>query len=178
MFGIEDQDPKSSIDSSHYADSSAREKLIEHVFLGELLRTLWLRKIKDVAVLRPEVDSAGYDLVLEYQGLVRHVQLKSSHQNAKRAAITANVRLLDRPAACILWIYFEPNTLLLGPFFWFGSAPGQKIPALGEKVAMHTKHNAQGRRSHRPGHRVIPKANFTKLDSMDEVAQRLFGLNS
>jgi hypothetical protein len=132
--------------------------------------------VADVSVLRPEVDSGGYDLALEYRGIVRHVQLKSSHRHAKRASITANVRLLDRSSACILWIYFDPNTLLLGPFFWFGGAPGEKIPALGEKVATHTKHNAQGVKSARPGHRVIPKSSFTKLDTIDEVVQRLFGV--
>lgn len=177
MAEIEDQGRISRIDALHYADASAREKLVEHVFLGDLLRALWLRKVADISVLRPEVDSAGYDLALEYRGIVRHVQLKSSHRHAKRAAITANIRLLDRPSACILWIYFDPDTLLLGPFFWFGGAPGEKIPALGEKLATHTKHNAQGIKSVRPGHRAIPKSNFTRLDTMGEVVQRLFGLS-
>jgi hypothetical protein len=117
MAQVEEQDRISRIDALHYADASAREKLVEHVFLGDLLRALWLRKIADVSVLRPEVDSGGYDLALEYRGIVRHVQLKSSHRHAKRASITANVRLLDRSSACILWIYFDPDTLLLGPFF-------------------------------------------------------------
>jgi hypothetical protein len=178
MAQIEEQDRISKIDALHYADASAREKLVEHVFLGDLLRALWLRKIADVSVLRPEVDSGGYDLALEYRGIVRHVQLKSSHRHAKRASITANIRLLDRSSACILWIYFDPDTLLLGPFLWFGGDPGEKIPALGEKVATHTKHNAQGVKSVRPGHRVIPKSSFTRLDTIDEVVQRLFGLES
>jgi hypothetical protein len=177
MTEIEDHDRGSTIDSLHYVDASAREKLVEHVFLGDLLRALWLRKIGDVGVLRPEVDSGGYDLALEHGGQIRHVQLKSSHSRAKRAAITANIRLLDRPAACILWIYFDPETLLLGPFLWFGAAPGEKIPSLGEKVATHTKHNAQRERGLRPGHRVIPKSSFKKLDTIDEVVEKLFRLD-
>src|SRR6202140_3834703 len=92
-------------DPAHYAESSARENLVEHVFLGELLRGLWRKNVRDLEILRPEVDSGGYDLALECRGLIRHVQLKSSHQDAKRAAITANVKLVDRPSACILWIY-------------------------------------------------------------------------
>src|SRR5258708_25321257 len=101
-------------EAAHYAESSARENLIEHVFLGELLRGLWRKNVRDLEILRPEVDSGGYDLALECRGIIRHVQLKSSHRDAKRAAITANVKLLDRPSACILWIYFDPDTLLLG----------------------------------------------------------------
>jgi hypothetical protein len=178
MVEVEAPNRIAKIDSLHYADASAREKLVEHVFLGDLLRALWLRKVTDVAVLRPEVDSGGYDLALEHAGQIRHVQLKSSHQHAKRASITANIRLLDRSSACILWIYFDADTLQLGPFLWFGGAPGEKIPALGEKLATHTKHNAQGKRGVRPGHRVIPKSCFTKLDTIDEVVQRLFGLES
>jgi hypothetical protein len=53
-------------DPSHYAESSARENLIEHVFLGELLRGLWRKNVRDLEVLRPEVDSGGYDLALEF----------------------------------------------------------------------------------------------------------------
>ena len=49
MAEFEDQDRISRIDSLHYADASAREKLVEHVFLGDLLRALWLRKVADVS---------------------------------------------------------------------------------------------------------------------------------
>src|ERR1700690_1246615 len=49
-------------DPSHYEESSARENLIEHVFLGELLRGLWRKNVRDLEVLRPEVDSGGSDL--------------------------------------------------------------------------------------------------------------------
>jgi hypothetical protein len=172
---IESQELISEPDTSHYAESSAREKLVEHVFLGELLRGLWRKNVRDLEILRPEVDSGGYDLALECRGIIRHVQLKSSHRDAKRAAITANVKLIDRPSACILWIYFDPATLLLGPFLWFGSAPGDKIPALGEKVATHTKHNAMREKADRPAHRVIPKGRFTRLETIDAVIEKLIG---
>ena len=54
---IKTPDRISEPDASHYVESSAREKLVEHVFLGELLRGLWRRDIRDLEVLRPEVDS-------------------------------------------------------------------------------------------------------------------------
>jgi hypothetical protein len=167
----------SEVGTSHYAESSAREKLVEHVFLGEILRGLWRRNIRDPEVLRPEVDSGGYDLALDRRGLIRHVQLKSSHRGAKRTEITASVKLLDRPSACILWVYFDPDTMLLGPYLWFGGAPNEKIPSFGERVARHTKHNAQREKADRPGHRVISKSRFTRLDTIDEVIQKLIGLD-
>ena len=173
---IDSQERICEPEASHYAESSSREKLVEHVFLGDLLRGLWRRNIRDLEILRPEVDSGGYDLALECRGLVRHVQLKSAHRDAKRAAITANVKLNDRPSACILWIYFDPDTLLLGPFLWFGGSPGEKIPPLGEKIATHTKHNANGERSLRRGHRVVAKSDFARLETIDAVIQKLIGL--
>ena len=47
------------------AHSSAREKVLEHLFVGELLRCLWRRGIRNMEVLRAEVDMGGYDLVVE-----------------------------------------------------------------------------------------------------------------
>jgi hypothetical protein len=105
--------------------------------------------------LRPEVDSGGYDLALEFRGLTRHMQLKSSYRGTQRSEVTAHVKLLDRPSACILWIFFDPDTLLLGPFLWFGGAAGERIPPLGEKIARHTKPNAELKKADRPAHRVI-----------------------
>lgn len=163
-------------DPAHYAESSARENLVEHVFLGELLRGLWRRNIRDLEVLRPEVDSGGYDLALEFRGLTRHVQFKSSFTGARRTDVTASIKLLDRPSACILWIFFDPNTLLLGPFLWFGGAAGEKIPPLGDKIARHTKPNARLEKADRPAHRVIPKSRFAKLKTIDEVVQKLMGV--
>ncbi len=163
-------------DPAHYADSSARENLIEHVFLGELLRGLWRKNVRDLEVLRPEVDSAGYDLALEFRGLTRHMQLKSSFTGARRSEVTASVKLLERPSACILWIFFDPDTLSLGPFLWFGGAAGERIPPLGEKIARHTKPNAMLKKADRPAHRVIPKSRFTTLGTIDDVIEKLIGV--
>jgi hypothetical protein len=163
-------------DPAHYAESSARENLIEHVFLGELLRGLWRKNVRDLEVLRPEVDSGGYDLALEFRGVTRHMQLKSSYRGAQRSEVTAHVKLMDRPSACILWIFFDPDTLSLGPFLWFGGAPGERIPALGEKIARHTKPNAMLEKADRPAHRVIPKSRFAKLETIDAVIEKLIGV--
>src|SRR5712672_4540123 len=81
---IDTQDLISEPEASHYAESSSREKLVEHVFLGELLRGLWRRNIRDLEILQPEVDSGGYDLALEYRGLTRHVQRTHSQRDATR----------------------------------------------------------------------------------------------
>jgi hypothetical protein len=162
-------------DRSHFADSSARENLIEHVFLGELLRALWRKNVRDLEILRPEVDSGGYDLALEFRGVVRHIQLKSSFTGARRAKITASVKLHERPSACILWIFFDRESLSLGPFLWFGAPAGEKIPPLGNRIAKHTKPNRMLEKAEKPAHRIITKNQFTALETMDDVINRLIG---
>ena len=104
------------------------------------------------------------------------MQLKSSFTGGRRSEVTASVQLLDRPSACILWIFFDPDTLLLGPFFWFGGAAGERIPSLGVKIARHTKPNAMLEKADRPAHRVVPKSRFAKLETIDDVIQKLIGV--
>jgi hypothetical protein len=82
----------------------------------------------------------------------------------------------SRPSACIVWIFFDPNTLSLGPFLWFGGAPGERMPALGETVARHTKPNGRLKKADRPAHRVIAKNRFASLDTIDDVIARLIGV--
>ena len=50
--------------------------MLEHVFVSELLQEAWFRYGMTIEVLHSEVDSAGYDIVLEFGGVIRHVQLK------------------------------------------------------------------------------------------------------
>ena len=40
----------------HTFNSSYREILIEHLFVGEIMRRLWLRGITQFEVLKPQVD--------------------------------------------------------------------------------------------------------------------------
>ncbi|WP_292295075.1 hypothetical protein [Marivita sp.] len=45
--------------AAHYTHSTLRERIAEHVFVGEALRTLWRLGIHDVEVLRSEFDAHG-----------------------------------------------------------------------------------------------------------------------
>src|SRR5262245_9456066 len=78
--------------SEHSEQSSTREKLLEHLFVGDLLRALWCKRVTCVEVLRPEVDNGGYDLVISWKSQLRHVQLKSSFREATTQKQNVNVR--------------------------------------------------------------------------------------
>lgn len=160
----------------HWLDSSLREKVLEHLFVGELLKHLWRLRRRDFEVLRPEVDRGGYDLVLGCAGHLRHVQLKASHREARAASVKINVALSAVQSGCVIWLMFDPDTLTLRPFYWFGGAPGERLPNLGDRVARHTKANSAGLKTFRPNLRELTKQRFERLESIEAVAARLFGL--
>ncbi len=72
------------IASEHSLHSSQREALLEHLFAGSVMRCLWLKGIRQLEFLKPQVDNGGYDLVLEANSIVRYVQMKSAFDGAKR----------------------------------------------------------------------------------------------
>lgn len=161
-------------ESDHFRESSLREKIVEHLFVGDLLRCLWRAGERDIEVLRAEVDRAGYDLVMEANGVVRHVQFKTSTRKAKTALAKINTALADKPSGCVVWIRFDPDSMELGPFLWFGGNPGDRLPSLGDRVAKHTKGDSTGKKAERPNIRTVGKGKFSRLSTMDEVAGTLF----
>jgi hypothetical protein len=153
-----------------------REHLLEHLLVGELLKHAWLEHDAELEVARPEVDRGGYDLVLEARQITRHVQLKASRRDASTSVQKVHVELAEKPSGCIVWIHFDPKTLALGPFFWFGGEAGLPLPDIsGFQIAKHTKANAQGVKLERPRIRAIPKGKFRRIDSVEELYYNLFG---
>ena len=162
--------------SADYLLSSYRESLLEHLFIGELLRHLWLNGVHRVEVLHSEVDGAGYDVVVECNSVMRHIQLKATGQGRKRGNVNVTLALIEKRSACVVWLFFDQETLELGPFYIFGGTPGQPMPDISHfRVARHTKGDATGFKAERPNLRLIPKGSFEKLDTMDEVVEWLFG---
>ena len=57
--------------SKHFEHSSFREKLIEHLFIGEMLKLSWLKDDCQFEGMKLEVDNAGCDIVLEENNVFR-----------------------------------------------------------------------------------------------------------
>jgi hypothetical protein len=166
------------LDDSQFLYSSLREKILEHLFIGQLLRCLWQQGRRDIELLRAEVDFRGYDLALECNGCMRHIQLKSSHRGSAARSVNVQIALEDkRKSACVIWIEFDASTMDLGPFLWFGGEPGCPIPSLGAVVARHTRADHTGAKRLRPNVRVIKKSRFRELPTMKQVVHALFGVN-
>jgi hypothetical protein len=162
-------------DASHSIHSTLRERIVEHVFIGDALRRLWQLGVTDVEVLRSEFDAGGYDLVMSYRKVVRHIQFKSVMEGGKAANVKVSLALLEKPSGCVLWIVLSPK-LELKSYRWFGGQPGEPLPDIRDmKVAKHSKGNAEGTKLERPNHRIVPRGRFEQLETLDSVLTRLFG---
>lgn len=151
-----------------------REKVLEHVFLGEVSKRLLKATGQGPEILRAEHDSFGYDTVLEFGGVMRHVQLKIMRKGGKRTHVEIHTALAAKPGGCVVWMQVDEE-YELGPFGWFGGAPGQPLPPLGDRVVRHSKADGSGYKAVRPNLRSAPKSRFVFLKSIDEVVGALFG---
>ena len=152
-----------------------REKLIEHLFIGELLKYSWLQHGATLEISYPSIDRTGHDVVLEANGVTRHIQLKTSSINSTTATQTVHVGLQKKPSGCVIWVRFNPNTLALGPFHFFGGLPGKPMqPIENFAVAKHTKANAVGIKLDRPNLRILQKAKFKTVLTIEALYASLF----
>jgi hypothetical protein len=126
-------------------------------------------------ILKPQVDDSGYDLVFETRSIVRHVQLKSTKWGSSLRDVNVQLQLANKPSGCVVIIEFD-NNLQLGPFYWFGNPPGERLPDISSfPVARHAKANSQGNKSQRPNIKQIPRSSFQKLNTIEDIIEQLFG---
>ena len=165
--------------NKHTQHSTYREKLIEHLFVGELLKLSWIRGDCEIEVAKPEVDNSGYDIIIEDNSVIRHIQLKASYIGGKTSRQKLHIRLSEKPSGCVVWIYFDENTLELGPFLFFGGEPGQSLPSISDaKIARHSKGDSDGNKAERPDIRDVNKGRFTEYESIQDLYIALFGEKS
>ncbi len=135
------------------------EKVMEHVFLGRLLEECWFRRGRVVEVMRAEVDAAGFDLILEVDGVVRHVQLKATKKGGSTKFVDVNRRLAARQGGCIVWMEYEASSHSgLGVVYRWREA--SELPAKEGKSPRHSR---------------LGRSDFTdKSDEMRDLVEWLF----
>jgi hypothetical protein len=162
------------VKAAHFEHSSLRERIVEHIFVGETLKRLWVRGVMDVEVLRSEFDAHGYDLILSRGHLVRHIQFKTGTQN-RPLKVSVSSGLADKPSGCIIWIKVDDD-LEMGPYFWFGSSPGKPLPDVSAyPFPKRPTHNSKGKRPERKNHRLIPGRDFKMIQDLDGLLGALLG---
>lgn len=155
------------------------EQLVEHVFVSEILQEVYYGRGQVVEVLRSEVDSYGYDLILESNGVMRHVQLKTSRPDARASGQKLHMKLGEKPGGCVIWVIRHKcpvSRRMRLRYRFFVGAPGERLPDVsGFKVAKHNKGDATGRKKERPAIRVIAKSRFQLIETTSELVRVLFG---
>jgi hypothetical protein len=168
-----------TVSDDAFLKSSFMERLVEHVFISEVLQEVWYTHHQAIEVMRSEVDSSGYDIVLECNNVLRHIQLKTSKEKAATASQKVQLILGEKPSGCVVWIKrhedLQAKRMRLS-FLFFGGNPRQPLPSIDElKFARHTKRDSRGNRGLRRALRVVPKRMFQKIDKTKELVERLFG---
>lgn len=165
--------------NKHSEHSSYREKLIEHLFIGELLKLSWKNDDCQLEISKPDVDNSGYDVIAEQYGVLRHIQLKASYVGGNTTKQKVHIKLAEKPAGCVIWVYFNEDTLELGPFLFFGGGPNETLPDIrNAKISKHTKGNQDGFKAERPNIRDLNKGQFTRHSTVQEIYAVLFGENT
>lgn len=160
----------------HTTDSSYREKLIEHLFVGDLLKLSWMERDGFLEISKPEVDNSGYDLIIEANGFLRHIQLKSSYKGARASQQKVHISLSEKKSGCVVWVIFDERSLKLNSFLFFGGKPGEKLPEIKDmKIVKHGKGNAEGYKIKRPNLRIVNKGRFDKIGNIENLYDALFG---
>ncbi len=157
-------------------ESSFREQMLQQVFISEVFQEVWLRHRKTIKLHRPEGDSSGYDLVLEHDHIVRHVQLKSSRADSPTVRLTVSAELSEKASGCVVWLVYKvrPEVCRVDlAYRFFGSDPGKPLPSLEKyEVANHFRGKAK---NVRPRLRVVPKADFSPEMDLGQLMVKLFG---
>jgi hypothetical protein len=157
--------------------SSFYEQLIEHLFISEVLQEMRFRFNQWPEVLKSEIDASGYDLVIESNKVIRHIQLKASYIGSKSNSVTLNTSLSEKPCGCAIrieWLFNKQNRIEM-KYYFFGNLPGQPLPDIStHPIGKHSKANSQGEKSERPATRTVKKAEFIRLNNITELVQQLF----
>lgn len=164
-----DQSNKNSV------HSHLRERIVEHLFLGSMLRELWSRDILDIEVLRSEFDAHGYDVVLARGQLVRHVQLRTRGHKNRPGKVSVCEALGLKPSGCVIVISIN-DKLDLGPFYWFGGDELGPLPEITKyPLRKSLKRTGNGERPNRKRHRDVPGSKFVKVENLDGIIEKLLG---
>jgi hypothetical protein len=154
------------------------EKLIEHRFIADIMMYGWYSYKKEVKILRCEIDSSGYDLLIDCEDTYRYIQLRTSAFNSKRSYQKINISFIKKQNPCIIWILYEynnaKNDLEFKYFFW-GSDVGKRTPSITRYVTARKKTNAHGVKKIIPHLKNIPKGHFKEIKFYD-LFGKLFDL--
>lgn len=158
--------------SQHTHNSTHREKILEHYFIGELLRHVWKahRDEKPPEVTYSDVDNAGYDIIIEWRAITRHIQLKSTVN--PKSDIRVNSSLGDKPSGCVVLMTCSDD-LTSVDLSWLGGTPQNRLP-MNYPPAKHTRANSEGVKKESISAVKVKRTEFDKIQSFGQLVNLLF----
>ena len=98
------------------------EKILEYRFLADLTSELYQQDIP-CDVMRGDVDHHGYDLAIEANGILRHIQLKGKTHGARTGNWNFNENLWERGSGCIVILEHKDFCREISRFRYLGGLP-------------------------------------------------------
>jgi len=172
VYAIDNAQPSAMRLQTHR--STLVERVLEYQLLAALTPEL-LRRGLNFEVLRGDTDRNGHDLVMEANGIMRHIQLKGMVAGGKARWLPINVALGTKPSGCVVLMNYDPAQLTITALRWFGGMPGKRLPDTGDRQAHHSKANSQGVKAIRPNIRELPVSQFIRMPDIAALADHLFG---
>lgn len=154
--------------------SSLIAKILEYQLLGAIGAEL-LSRGQTLEILRGDIDADGHDVIVEANGIIRHIQLKSKVAGGTTGKVTCHTALASKPSGCVIWITYDPATYLAIEYGCFGGAAGERLPDLGTKIAYRSTHNKNKERPPRLNHRELKLKRFEQLTLISDLVDWLFG---
>lgn len=150
------------------------ESTLTHQFIAELSQVVWRHDPTLIlSVLRSEVDESGIDLIVEFDGVVRHIQLKQRNLATKsKSPVIVNKALFARTGGCVVILNYSMLSLKIEGFLWYGSDSSARLAAGVDRPVIKVP-GTQGRRT-RKNTTSILMSKFEPLSMVESVANRLF----
>jgi len=158
--------------------SSKREKILEHKFLGALAGELWRRGHFQFSISRNEVDDSGSDVIVEHGPITRHIQLKARHGEGRAARYAVQRALATRASGCVVLLIHHPRTLEIEGYRFFGMEPGERLELPDYAPVRHAKGDSTGFKAVRPALANVAIGGFRKVNGIGELVDLLFGIHA
>lgn len=153
--------------------SGSIEKLLKIRFVSDLSRALWLTGCRDFDVLRSNVDDNGFDLMIEAKNVIRHIQFIFTANGDETLDAKVDYRLSTKASGCIIWVEYDPDTLNITTYGWYGTYQGLGLPRIW--VPERSSHNSDSIKPLTDNRRLLQKSKFTPVRSIHQLIGHLFG---
>ena len=164
-----------TIKNAEISISTFFSKLIEHRFIADIMMIAWYKHQATVEILRSEIDVSGYDIIMSYKNIKRHIQLKSSIAGGRTVQQRINISLLEKENPCIVWLvreYDEEKKDFNFKYLFWGARTGGRNTA--DIKNCKKPRDAKGKKE-KLNHRNVPKGKFEVCEDIEDLFSKLFG---